>query len=141
MIIVISTSCTPTANNQTSPLPEKLAFAKAPYMGVACPEPNSTVCDRIGLALWLKEKPVEVIAIINDRRIYLALPRGHGNDSRGEYVEGYVQPAGLHALPFGLPDVWMGEPPASVPVMIEVEFKAGRKSSTTVEIGLHAGWG
>jgi hypothetical protein len=38
-------------------------FAQDPYMGVACPTPNSIACDRVGLSVWLA-RPAIVTATI-----------------------------------------------------------------------------
>lgn len=46
-------------------------LARAPYMGVACPTPNSIACDRIGLAIWLKEPARTVTATIAGHHLRL----------------------------------------------------------------------
>ena len=39
-------------------------LSQSPYMGVACPQPNATACDRVGLAIWLKRPAISVNATI-----------------------------------------------------------------------------
>ena len=46
-------------------------LARAPFMGVSCRRPNSIACDRIGLAVWLREEATAVSAEIDGRRFGL----------------------------------------------------------------------
>lgn len=131
-MVVVFLGCTSTKDRPRE-VP-RLEFARDPYMGVACPVPNSTACDRVGLALWFDERPVEVTATINGRHFALS-------DRWGEHVRGFLQPAGLHSPPFDLPEMWFGDPAVEVPVRIEARDTHGRTTSFSLRVGLHAGWG
>lgn len=109
-----------------------LEFARAPYLGVSCPEPNSTVCDRVGLAVWITGNVQRVDATAFGRTIELA--------AVGPRFEGFFQPAGLARPPFELADKWTGDPAAMVSVTVRATVN-GKQSRRNVALSLAPGWG
>jgi hypothetical protein len=126
--------------------PADEVLSHPPYLGVACPEPNSIGCDRVGLAVWLERPARAVTATIGDRRF--ALDDDHWPaDSRGDAHIGYLEHAGLKGTgPLG---VKIDEPPdrlirgdaAHPDVTLRITFHDGRSIVTTTSVGLHPGWG
>src|SRR3954453_23491694 len=59
--------------------------------------PNSFACDRVGLAVWLREPAVKVDAEIAGQRLQLDDPEWSGPAKEGQRAEfaGFLQPAGL----------------------------------------------
>jgi hypothetical protein len=66
-------------------------------MGVSCRTPNSFACDRVGLAVWLREPAVRVDAAIADQELEPDDPEWSGPAEDGErrMFAGFLQPAGL----------------------------------------------
>jgi hypothetical protein len=141
------------------------ALSQPPYMGVTCPIANSIGCDRIGLAVWLKQPAVSITATIagsppfaldwfgDERR--LSQQRPHRD------FDGYLQPAGivsrLHVQPvegtevltghgrtilINSPQMWFGEgsPPPAL-VNLTIHYADGRTVFTKVRVDLATGWG
>jgi hypothetical protein len=122
----------------------RLLFAQRPYMGVACPKPNSIACDRIGLAVWLRRPAAQVTATINGQR--LDLDGGRRTGRPPVYWEGYLQPAGLLSGPLKVrPDRglyhWTGEHPRSARLAITVRRAGGAVGRVSLVMPLRAGWG
>ena len=99
-------------------------LARQPYAGVACREANTTGCDRVGLAVWLKGPARRVEATIGGRPLSLAPPAG-GRD----YRHGFLRPAGLAS----------GRLRPAAPVRVTVRVDGGTPLS--VRTRLHEGWG
>ena len=72
-------------------------LSRDPYMGVSCRIPNSFACDRVGLAVWLREPAARVEAAIAGRELELDDPEWSGPAEHGErrMFAGFLQPAGL----------------------------------------------
>jgi hypothetical protein len=51
-------------------------------MGVSCPIPNSFACDRVGVAVWLREPALSVDAAIAGREVQLMIPSGVGQSRK-----------------------------------------------------------
>lgn len=123
--------------------PEKL-LRGAPYMGVACPQPNSIACDRVGLGLRLRQPAERVTATIAGQRLTLR-PGDNPQNPRSSW-QGFLQPAGLLDGPLTVtPDrgryFWRGEHPVYAPVRITVEREDGGIQTTSIRQWLAAGWG
>jgi hypothetical protein len=131
---VTLSGCTRSAP-QKDVVSESLTFPRRPYMGVSCPTPNSTRCDRVGIRVWFDELPPVVDVSVNGRPIRLT------RDERGKWVEGYLESAGLQREPLNLPEKWEGIPSVHMLVEIEAKDSGGRTRSFRDEVGLHAGWG
>src|SRR4051794_20473793 len=111
-----------------------LEFRQAPYIGVSCRTANSIRCDRVGLAVWLKENPAHLSASIEGRPVKLRLMRG--TESRWE---GFLQPAGLLEGPLKVRahgGRWNGAPP--VYARVRLGSGAGER---TVRVRVSPGWG
>ena len=122
-------------------------MSRDPYMGVSCRTPNSFACDRVGLAVWLREPAARVDAAIAGQELKLDDPEWSGPGENGErrMFAGFLQPAGLIDGPLELasdagPDRWFGREPVSATVQIWI-VDGGATTTTTVEVGLSPGWG
>jgi hypothetical protein len=128
-----------------------LELRRTPYLGVACPgAPNSIKCDRVGLAVWLKRPAIRVGATVTGRQVTMRIPRTFRPSRylgrRGEYWEGFLQPAGLISGPLRVrPDrgryIWFGRHPVHAKVRIAAFYRDGSSSSTVVRVSLRPGWG
>lgn len=125
-------------------------FSQAPYMGVHCPVANSIACDRVGLAINLRQPARAVVAFIDGRQ--LKMNRfGDVIDSstapRKEF-DGYLQPAGIesrmHVHPAPGSDFWAPDARYSAPsakVLLLIDYGGGRLVFTRARVSLSAGWG
>ncbi len=125
-------------------------LSQAPYMGVHCPVANSIACDRVGLAINLKQPARAVVAFIDGRQLKMNR-RGDVIDlsmaPRKEF-DGYLQPAGiestLHVRPAPGSDFWAQDarsPTPSAAVLLLIDYGGGRLISTRVRVPLSSGWG
>ncbi len=114
------------------------------YLGLSCPEPNSTKCDRVRIAVWL-EKPAEVLrARVAGEEVGIGV-----DDTRcrePSYCKGSLQPAGLLEGPLPPEERggyrWTGEPSVSTDVRIEGRLVDGHSITEKFEdVWLAAGWG
>ena len=119
------------------------------YMGVRCREPNSVSCDRVGLAIWLKEPAEHLFAEIEGRPLELVSP-GEFVPGRGTGWEGYLRPAGLldpggplavTREPGERPDYWSGRTPVDAEIRLTATYADGSSASETIRAPLHPGWG
>lgn len=124
-------------------------FAQDPYMGVSCRTPNYIGCDRVGLAVWLRQ-PATVTAAIAGAPLKLNAPRWSyvTRDSHGPlYVyAGFLQPAGLRTRlgvsPESRPtNSWLGANAPSPLVRFRIDYGDGNIVSTQEHVYLSAGWG
>ena len=116
---------------------------RAPYMGVACPEPNSIRCDRVGLAVWVERPASRVAASIAGRRV--TLRTGAFGPGRRSW-QGFLRPAGLLDGPLRVrPDrgryFWEGRHSVFAYVRLAVRYRDGGSASGVQLVMLSAGWG
>jgi hypothetical protein len=130
-------------------VPANEVLSRDAYMGVSCPASNEFRCDRVGLAVWLREPALEVDAAIAGRELELddpewsEQPDDHGR--RGMFA-GFLQPAGLidgpiQVTPDDGPDRWLGSEPVSATVDLRIVESTGETTRTTTEVNLSPGWG
>jgi hypothetical protein len=119
-------------------------FTRDPSLGVACGRASSIACDRVGLAVWLRQPASSVAATIDGQPLRL---HAGGFGGRGPtYWEGYRQPAGLLAGPLKVtPDrgrfYWQGTHPKDARVTIRVRRRDGSTVDASLAVTLRAGWG
>ena len=114
--------------------PRELRLARAPYLGVSCRQPNSIVCDRVRLAVWLRAPVRRLSATIDGRSFRLRPP-----PQRDGYWEGPLRPAALltpgsalHVIPDRGPDHWVGRHPVRTRVRLSaVEADGARPAPTS----------
>jgi hypothetical protein len=125
-------------------------LAGSPYMGVACRVPNSTVCDRVGLAVWLRRPAVAVDATIAGRPLKLDDPLWSAKPHHGRRAmfAGFVQPAGLvddlHITADPGPLRWWAPSNGNAPsprVSLRIDYGNGKTLVTQLDVYLSAGWG
>lgn len=122
-------------------------LSQAPYLGVSCSSPNSIRCDRVGLAVWLREPARSVRAEIGGRSFDLDDPTwsGPARDGLRRMFAGFLQPAGLRdgalAIPGESTGRWIGNPPVSAVVTIEVVTRDSSRERARVDTRLSPGWG
>lgn len=119
-------------------------LARTPYVGVACPQPNSIACDLVGLAVWLRAPAAGVSARIDDRPV--AFHAG-GLGGRGPtYWEGYLRPAGLldgrlRVTPDAGRYRWAGAHAKRADLVLDVVGRDGVVRRVRLSVGLAPGWG
>jgi hypothetical protein len=123
-------------------------LSREPYMGVSCPIANSFACDRVGLAVWLREPALSVDAAIAGMELELDDPEWSGPVDNGErrMFAGFLQPAGLIDGPLKVtadagPDRWIGREPVSASVDLRIVHDGGATDTTRLEVQLSPGWG
>ena len=119
------------------------------YMGVSCRKPNSVSCDRVGLAIWLKEPAERLVAEIEGHRLELESP-GEFVPGTGIGWEGYLQPAGLldpggplavRPEPGQPPDYWSGVQPVTASIRLTATYSDGTTATKMIRAPLRPGWG
>jgi len=123
-------------------------LARAPYLGVACPVPDSLACDRVGLAVWVTRPARAVNAAVGGRRFALDDPHWSGPARHGlrRMFAGFLQPAGLtrgalRVVPHGPYGRWAGGQRVSALVELAIRYGNGTQATVRLRIRLHAGWG
>jgi hypothetical protein len=123
-------------------------LSRDPYMGVSCPTPNSFACDRVGLAVWLREPALRVDAAIAGRELALDDPEWSepAEDGARRMFAGFLQPAGLIDGPLEVTadagsDRWIGRDPMFASVDLRIERTDCTTIVTTLDVGLSPGWG
>ena len=120
---------------------------RMPYLGVSCYEPDSTDCDEVGLAVWLRHPAAGVEAEIDGQRFALDDREWSGEATRNgtrRMFAGFLQPAGLSgdgSLRIEGKVPWYGDPPVKAHVRLWIREEGGRTLTTAVELPLHPGWG
>lgn len=121
-------------------------LARDVYAGVACRVPSSIACDRLGLAVWLRQPAVSVRATIGGRTVTLDDPAWSGPEHGGQRTAfaGFLQPAGLvrrlgitpsaHAM-------WSGRGPRSAPLVLRVTDAHGASLTIETTVEIAPGWG
>ena len=130
---------------------EPLELRRSPYLGVACPgAPNSIECDRVGLAVWLERPAGRLTARVAGQRVRMRIPPNFAPTRylgrRGEYWEGFLQPAGMIDGPLRVrPDrgryLWFGRHPREARVQLVAHYRDGTTATATARVALHPGWG
>ena len=128
--------------------PAEDLLSRDPYMGVSCRTSNSFACDRVGLAVWLREPAARVDAAIAGRDLELDDREWSGAAKEGErrMFAGFLQPAGLIDGPLQVtadagPDRWIGREPVSATVELWIVGEDGATTTTRLDVGLSPGWG
>lgn len=130
-------------------VPPSAVFTEDPYMGVHCAQANSVVCDRVGLAVWLRHPAVRVRATIAGQPLALDW---YGDQHRvgplpaRTLLDGYLQPAHITTLLGVRPDPggwWAGNAansPAPI-VRLWITYADGQPLTTRLRVPLSPGWG
>ncbi|HEY5389785.1 MAG TPA: hypothetical protein VIJ83_04455, partial [Solirubrobacteraceae bacterium] len=128
-------------------VPPAALLAQPPDIGVACGAPG---CDRIGLAVWLRQPARSVSATVDGRGVTLqtklAAAYQPGPAARGTMFIGYLRAPSIFTrerVTLGPGDLWA---PASslLPtprVRIAVVLRGGGSATTALSVPLQMGWG
>lgn len=110
-----------------------LGLARAPYLGVACHEANTTTCGRVGIAVWVRGRTTAIDARVGAARARLRRQRrAHGETPWIGYVH-------LPLRRLGLPAGWTGP---AIPLQLHLRMeRAGVWRTGTVRVLLSPGWG
>jgi hypothetical protein len=111
-----------------------------PFLGVACPRPNSIACDRVGVGVHLDRPVVAVVVQVAGRLVRLSPPP----DPPDDLWLGYLRHAGLGHGPLHVHarhGLWSGSPAVYPRVRVTVFFADGTVRSLRAEDFLHAGFG
>lgn len=110
-----------------------LGLARDPYVGVACPQANSTVCGRVGIAVWLARRhAIRIDATLAGMHVRLSPPQ-----QVGSFWVGFVH---LPLRRMGLPPSWAGAPAKALTLQLRIRYASGWRTGT-IRLGLHSGWG
>jgi len=110
-----------------------LGLVQPPYLGVACPGPNVTTCDRVGIAVWVARSPAQVDATLDQHSVRLQLQAA----PIGMWV-GFVH---LPLRSLGIPKTWYGSKPVKMLTLhLRVHFRSGWRAGQ-VRVQLSPGWG
>jgi hypothetical protein len=117
-------------------------FSQSPYMGVSCSVANSTACDDVGLAVWLRRPALAARAEIQGRWFSLDDRQWSGpvRRERRKMFAGFLRHAGLREN-FRLPPHWEGQPARTPSVRVRIDYGHGHVVETRLRVGLMAGWG
>jgi hypothetical protein len=110
-----------------------LGLLQPPYLGIACPGPNTTTCGRVGIAVWLRGPARRVDATIAGVTVRL-----HDDGLAGQYWTGY---ATLPLGRLGLPPHWYGSKPTKWLLLRLAIRRANGTARGAVRAFLHAGFG
>jgi hypothetical protein len=120
----------------------RLGLDYGPYVGVSCPGPNRTACDRVGIDLVLRRAAVSVRATVGGRPVALTTPGPvpHDAGAAGRDWGGFLGGVGLRrpGSPFEIPAGprsharWTGRPPVYLPVRLLVTYPGGRRKALSL---------
>jgi hypothetical protein len=149
-LVLVALGCgSDSSNDPASELELRTNRHGGVYMGVRCREPNSVSCDRVGLAVWLKEPAETLVAQIEGRRLELVSP-GEFVPGKGTGWEGNLKPAGLldPASPLAVEpepghpaDYWSGRTPVEANIRLKAGYSDGSMATKTLRVSLRPGWG
>jgi hypothetical protein len=114
-------------------------------VGVACGIPNSIVCDRVGIGVWLSQPAELVVAQVAGRLATLFPPDDPAWPGHGLW-QGYLYGLGPWHGPLA-PHLaagqthWYGWPPVSVPLRLVAFLPDGTVRVLSTAVGLHPGFG
>ena len=118
------------------------------YMGVACAKANVIACDRVGLAVWLRDSARAVEAEIAGRSFPLDDREwsAQAQDGVRRTFAGFLQPAGLTSpgplqVETDRSGRWDGRTPVNARITLIVTHVSGKRVQTQIRVALAAGWG
>lgn len=136
------------------------AMIREVYIGVACPNSNSVRCDRVGVAVRLRDRGARSLRVwVAGREVEMRSTDSNGEPKRRQghlYWEGYLQPAGLldrplHSLAESGRFRWEGRPSVAASIRIEARSsgywttlgspRGALFSASFDNVSLHAGFG
>ena len=128
---------------QTMPAAQQLGTSALPYLGISCRLPNSIVCDRVGVGVWLDRPAKRVTVAVAGRVVSLRLST---HNAHRQLWLGYLRDAGLRHEPLDvhLPagqSRWYGSPLIWVRVKVTARLPNGTPATVAGSAQLHAGFG
>jgi hypothetical protein len=110
-----------------------LGLARTPYLGVACHQPSSTTCGRVGIAVWVRGRATAVQATVRGASVRLQRETWANGETR--WI-GYVH---LRLRVMGIPAGWTG-PAKRLLLRLRVR-RGGIWRVGAVPVLLSPGWG
>lgn len=125
------------------PTTPQLSTSALPYLGVSCRVPNSIVCNRVGVGVWLNRPAKRVTVTVAGRVVELRLST---HNPRRNLWLGYLNNAGLRDGPLDvhLPagqSSWVGSPGVRARVQVRAWLFNGTTTALAGSAQLHAGFG
>lgn len=125
-----------------SPL-QPLPSSALPFLGVACPTPNSIACDRVGIGVHFSRKATLVVVQLAGRLVTLSPPTDPPPD---DLWLGYLLDASLRHGPLKIhiptgKRLWLGTPEVWPRVRVTAFFSDGHAATLTGTVLLHPGFG
>lgn len=119
----------------------RLPQSALPFLGVACSQPNSIACDRVGVGVHLKAATTLVTVNVAGRLVTLSPPL----DPPDDLWYGYLSDAGLSHGPLDVHRppgrAWFGIPEVNPRVLVTAFFADGTVASLHAVDFLHPGYG
>ena len=125
--------------------PSGSVFLRSPYMGISCSLPNSVACDRVGLAVWLRQ-PAVVTATVDGLALRLDDQTSSGVHPTGRHptfiYTGFLQPADMTTrMHVPTSSMLFVKPLPSPSVWFRIDFGHGKVVLTHKDVQLEPGWG
>jgi hypothetical protein len=122
-------------------------LARQPYMGMSCTSPQGLVCNRIGVAIWLRTRAVTVTATFDGKS--LALDSRKWSDApvngKHKFLAGFLQPGPfLNSGPFKALIAGMGRNGWQAPIThvhLVIDYGTGHNVQTSTSVIGFGGWG
>lgn len=104
-----------------------------PYLGLACGNASVFPCERVGLAVWLKQPARRVTAQVDGHRVILGTKAGgRGVYRRGVFWQGFFRDRRAQAL---------ADAARSIPVHVRVTTRLGEVVPVTTLVYVSEGYG
>jgi hypothetical protein len=113
-------------------------------MGISCPTPDSTACDRVGLSISLRRRARSATATIAGMSLKLNSKSWSDAPVGGRHrvLAGFLHPAGLRGGPLEIKYDADGHAlPVIVPVVVTIRYSAGDVVRVSTDEPLAGGWG
>lgn len=113
--------------------PLLLQLPRTPYLGLACDNGAVLHCERVGLAVWLKEPPRSVTARLDGHSVTLGTRAGRSPAyARGRFWQGFFRDPHAQAL---------ANASRSIPVQVRVITQTGQVRIAHALVYVSQGYG
>jgi hypothetical protein len=109
-----------------------LRLPRSPYMGLACDSATVLHCNRVGLAVWVRQRASAVTAHLDGRTVRLSTKAGKGPYARGLFWQGFLRDPHAQA--------W-ADASRSIFVRVSVTMATGQLLTTRALVYVSEGYG